>query len=161
MKKKESKSKPKPLKVGRPSPFDPSFCKKATKLCLLGATDKDLADFFEVAESTIHKWKIDHPEFSESIKKGKTEADANVANRLYKRALGFTHKSEEIKVVSIGQGEGSQVERVPVTKIYPPDPTAAIFWLKNRQPEKWRDKQEITHSIDPEVFEIGGQKISF
>jgi hypothetical protein len=155
------KKKEKP-KEGRPSKFDSSFCKKATKLCLLGATDKDLADFFEVAESTIHKWKLDHPEFSESIKKGKTEADANVANRLYKRALGFRHKSEEIKVVSIGNNGGSEVERVPIVKVYPPDPTAAIFWLKNRQPEKWRDKQELQIGQgSDQIFKIGGIEVKF
>lgn len=63
-------------------------------------------------------------------------ADANVADRLYQRAMGFEHDSEEIKVV-----EGS-IERVPIRKIYPPDTVAAIFWLKNRQRDKWRDKVE-------------------
>lgn len=69
-------------------------------------------------------------------------ADANVADRLYQRAMGFEHDSEEIKVVSIGAGEGSEVQRVPIKKIYPPDTVAAIFWLKNRQKDKWRDKTE-------------------
>ncbi len=68
-----------------------------------------------------------------------------VGQRLYERALGFEHDSEEIKVVSMGK-EGSEIERVPIRKIYPPDTVAAIFWLKNRQPGKWRDKQEIQHS---------------
>jgi hypothetical protein len=107
------------------------------------------------------KYKPEFPEFFESIKRGKIKADSMVADRLYQRALGFEHDSEEIKVVPVGNNQGSEIERVKVRKIYPPDPTAAIFWLKNRQPDKWRDKQEIQHSIDPEVFEIGGQKISF
>jgi hypothetical protein len=81
------------------------------------------------------------PEFSESIKRGKQIADANVADRLYQRAMGFEHDSEEIKVISMGK-EGSAIERVAIRKIYPPDPTAAIFWLKNRQSAKWRDKHE-------------------
>jgi hypothetical protein len=142
-------------KVGRPSKYDQSFNKKATKLCLLGATDKDLADFFEVNEDTIHEWKKVHPEFSESIKKGKMEADAQVANRLYKRALGYKHAD-----VHFSAYEGF-VTATPTIKHYPPDPTAAIFWLKNRQPDKWRDKQEIDHNINPEVFEIGGKKVRF
>jgi hypothetical protein len=61
---------------------------------------------------------------------------------LYQRAMGFEHDSEEIKVVPIGQGEGSEIERVPIRKVYPPDTAAAIFWLKNRQKKKWRDKIE-------------------
>jgi hypothetical protein len=55
--------------------------------------------------------------------------------------MGFEHDSEEIKVISMGK-EGSAIERVAIRKIYPPDPTAAIFWLKNRQSAKWRDKHE-------------------
>jgi len=129
--------------AGRPTDYREEYNEQAEKLCKLGATDKELADFFEVAESTINEWKLAHSEFSESIKKGKTLADANVADRLYQRAMGFEHDSEEIKVVSDGKGEGSSIERVPVRKIYPPDTVAAIFWLKNRQKDKWRDKQEM------------------
>jgi hypothetical protein len=131
--------------VGRPTKYDSKYNDQAYKLCLLGATDKEIADFFEVNEDSIHEWKKVYPEFSESLKKGKTLADANVGQRLYERALGFEHDSEEIKVVSMGK-EGSKIERVPIRKIYPPDTVAAIFWLKNRQPGKWRDKQEIQHS---------------
>jgi hypothetical protein len=140
---------------GRPTKYDSSLCKKVKKLCLLGATDKDLADFLEVTESTINNWKIEHPEFLESIKKGKKEADANVANRLYKRALGYSHPDTDVRVCD------GMIVKTPMIKHYPPDTTAGIFWLKNRQPERWRDKQEIQHSVDPEVFEIGGKKINF
>lgn len=123
--------------AGAPTKYNLEYNEQVYKICLLGATDKDLADFFNVAESTINNWKKEYPEFLESIKRGKQIADANVADRLYQRALGFEHDSEEIKVI-----EGD-IERVPVRKVYPPDPTSAIFWLKNRQPAKWRDKQDI------------------
>jgi hypothetical protein len=129
--------------AGRPSKYKAQNCVQVEKLCKLGATDKEIADFFGVAESTLNLWKKEHKDFSESIKRGKIIADANVADRLYQRAMGFEHDSEEIKVVSDGQGLGSSIERVPVRKIYPPDTTAAIFWLKNRQKDKWRDKQDI------------------
>jgi DNA-binding XRE family transcriptional regulator len=136
----ESQEQEEKNKGGRPTKYDPKMNKQARKLSLLGATDKELADFFEVSEATINNWKLEHPKFLESIKAGKQDADANVANRLYKRALGFEHDSEEIKVAD------GEVIRVPVKKIYPPDPTSAIFWLKNRQPGKWRDKQEVEQS---------------
>lgn len=129
--------------AGRPTPYKQEYCEQVEKLCKLGATDKEIAGFFCVVESTINKWKLEHSEFSESIKKGKVLADANVAERLYQRAMGYEHDSEEIKVVSDGPGAGSSIERVPVRKIYPPDTTAAIFWLKNRQKANWRDKQEF------------------
>jgi hypothetical protein len=136
---------------GRPTKYDSSYCAQAIKLCKLGATDKEIADFFDVSESTINEWKLKFPKFSESIKKGKISADADVAERLYERAMGFEHDSEEIKVVSLGNGEGSAIERVRVKKIYPPDAVAAMFWLKNRQPDKWRDKKEIDLTTDFDV----------
>lgn len=132
--------------AGRPTRYKKENSEIVEKLCKLGATDLELADFFKIRESTLNNWKKAHPEFMESIKRGKVLADANVADRLYQRAMGFEHDSEEIKVVSDGQGLGSSIERVPVRKIYPPDTVAAIFWLKNRQKDKWRDKQETEHS---------------
>jgi hypothetical protein len=131
------------MSAGRPTLYKEEYNEQAEKLCKLGATDAELADFFDVVEDTINEWKKVHPDFSVSIKKGKMLADANVAGRLYERAMGFEHDSEEIKVVRIDKTGVEQVERVPVRKIYPPDSTAAIFWLKNRQPGKWRDRQEI------------------
>lgn len=139
-----TKKKANPMPAGAPTKYDPKYNKLARKLCVLGATDDDLADFFEVHVDTINEWKKKHPAFSESLKKGKRVADANVAYRLYQRALGYEHDDEEIKVVTApGQHAGSKVERVKVRKYYPPDTTAAIFFLKNRYPERWRDKQEV------------------
>ncbi|WHP44221.1 hypothetical protein [Pasteurella multocida] len=67
-------------------------------------------------------------------------ADANVAERLYKRALGYEAPDVDIRVIE------NKIVETPLIKHYPPDPTSAIFWLKNRQPEKWRDKQVIDHT---------------
>lgn len=128
------------MPAGRPTLYQEDFNEQVEKLCKLGATDNEIADFFEVDVSTINNWKIAHPQFFESIKKGKILADSNVAERLYQRALGFEHDSEEIKV------SDGEVIRVPIRKIYPPDPTAAIFWLKNRRSKEWRDKQEVEQS---------------
>lgn len=123
--------------AGRPSSYKPEYTEQTYKLCLLGATDKDLADFFDVQESTINNWKKKYPEFLESIKKGKEIADSNVADRLYQRALGYEHED-----LYLTQFQGEVLSK-KIIKRYPPDPTAAIFWLKNRQSKKWRDKQEI------------------
>lgn len=126
--------------AGRPTKYKEEYADLVYKFSLLGATDEDLAKFFDVNEDTIHEWKKVHPEFSESIKKGKEQADANVADRLYQRAMGYEHKEDKMFCF-----DGKIISQ-ETTKVYPPDPTAAIFWLKNRQPKKWRDKQE--HSID-------------
>lgn len=128
--------------MSRPTKYRAEFAEQARKLCRLGATDVELADFFEVALSTLNKWKLSHKEFSESIKSGKTLGDAEVADKLFKRATGYSHEA-----VKIFNDEGRPLI-VPYTEHYPPDTTAAIFWLKNRRPDLWRDKvqQEVQHS---------------
>lgn len=125
---------------GRPSPYDDgfnaSFADLGRKLSLLGLTDKEIAEVFGVAESTLYLWKEKHSEFSEALRVGKAAADGDVADRLYQRALGYEHDEVDIRVVS------GEIVQTPIRKAYPPDTTAAIFWLKNRQRTKWRDKVE-------------------
>src|ERR1051325_6581857 len=82
--------------AGRPTEYKPEYCVQVEKLCKLGATDKELADFFDVTEQTINNWKSEHDEFFESIKRGKVLADAEVANKLYHRAIGYSHDAVKI-----------------------------------------------------------------
>jgi len=124
--------------MARPTKYQDSYAAQALKLCRLGATDKELADFFEVNQDTINEWKKVHPEFSESLKAGKGIADAEVADRLFKRATGYEH--DAVKIVA--NANSGQEHIVHYTERYPPDTTAAIFWLKNRRPDLWRDKTE-------------------
>lgn len=126
--------------AGQPTKYRAAFAEQARKLCLLGATDAELGDFFGVTEQTINNWKKAHPKFFESIKGGKLQADSEVANKLFQRALGYEHKEDDIRVVD------GKIAITPTIKHYAPDTAAAIFWLKNRQKDKWRDKQEIEHS---------------
>lgn len=141
-------------KGGRPSRYKAEYAEQARKLCLLGATDEALADFFEVSKVTINAWKKAHPEFLNSLKTGKQIADANVADSLYNRALGYSHP--ELKVFN-NMGE---IVTFECEKHYPPDPTSAIFWLKNRQPALWRDKPaeeaEQENNITKVVVEVVG-----
>jgi hypothetical protein len=125
--------------MGRPSKYKPEYAEQAAKLCKLGATDAQLADFFGVSVSTVNLWKVEHSEFSESIRVPKGEADERVEQSLYRRALGYEHDEVDIRVV------GGELIQTPIRKHYPPDSTAMIFWLKNRKPAEWRDKQEIEH----------------
>lgn len=117
--------------------YRPQFVRVAYKFFLLGATVEQLADVLCVDSRTVYRWAKDHPAFDMAMRGGREMADANVASRLYARAMGYSHEEEEIKVV-----EG-QVVRVPTVKHYPPDPGAAIFWLKNRQPELWKERVEV------------------
>ena len=130
-------------KRGRKSEYRIEYADQALKLCLLGATDKELSEFFSVSEQTLNKWKKDYPEFLESLKKGKNIADANVASRLYNSAIGYN-----CKATKFATSNGKITDSKEFIEHYPPDTTAAIFWLKNRQPEKWRDKKEVDANVN-------------
>lgn len=121
-------------KRGRPSKFRPEFVEQSKKLAMLGLTDAEMAKQFGVSESTFHQWKHDYPEFSESLNSGKCIADGEVVAKLYHRAIGYEHPEDDIRVVN------GEIVITPTVKHYPPDPTSMIFWLKNRQPARWRDK---------------------
>lgn len=89
---------------------------------------------------TLNAWKADYPAFLKSLKRAKAEADQRVEHSLYRRALGYSHDA-----VKILQNEGEPVI-VPYVEHYPPDTVACIFWLKNRQPQQWRDVKAVEHS---------------
>lgn len=129
-------------KRGRKTDFKEDYIDQALKLSLLGAIDREMADFFGVSEQTFNSWKKKYPEFLESIKKGKSIADANVAARLYNRAIGYS-----CTATKFATSDGKITDSVDYTEHYPPDTTAAIFWLKNRQPEKWRDRKETISEV--------------
>lgn len=125
---------------GRPTAFKKEFIEQARKLCRLGSTDEDLADFFKVSIRTISNWKSEHAEFLQALKGGKEEADDRVERSLYQRAIGYT--SDAVKIFMPAGA------KAPVYAKYrehvAPDTTAAIFWLKNRRKEDWRDRHELT-----------------
>lgn len=150
------------MPAGQPTKYRPEMAEQAYKLSLLGHTDEQLAKFFEVAVATIYNWKNEHPEFLESIKNGKEVADGEIVMTLRKRAMGYEVTEE--KVEESGEG-GANGKKVTITeKHIPPDTTAMIFWLKNRQPKQWRDKQEVDHSssdgtMSPSTKELSDEEL--
>lgn len=112
---------------------------QVTLLCKKGFTDKELAEFYKVSRRTIARWKADE-QFLSHLKKGKELADDNVERSLYERACGYSHPEDKIFI------EKGKPIIVATTKHYPPEPIAAIFWLKNRKPEVWREKAEVKTS---------------
>lgn len=127
---------------GRKTSFKQEYIQLAENYALLGATDAEIAEFFSVSEQTLNSWKKKFPQFLESLKKGKEVADSNVASKLYNRAIGYDCKATKIVTY-----EGKVTDQVEYVEHYPPDTTAAIFWLKNRQPGKWRDKKEVENQV--------------
>lgn len=132
-------------KDGRPTKYKKEYAEQAAKLCFLGATDEMLADFFNVCVATLNNWKSIHPDFLASIKESKAALDSRVEKSLFERAMGYSHPEEKVFC------QNGEITVHETTKHYPPDSTSMIFWLKNRQPEKWRDKQEVELSERPLV----------
>lgn len=133
--------------------WKPEYAEMAKNLCLLGATDPDLATFFNVGLTTLVSWKKKQPEFRDALKAGKMAADAKVAKSLYQRAVGFSQQEIDIRVI------GGKVTQTVYTKKYAPDTTAQIFWLKNRQPELWNDRRE--RSVDDQLKFVELERAKF
>lgn len=134
------------MQQGRKTLYKKEFDNMAYKLCLLGYTDDDLADFFEVTKQTINNWKHDHESFFDSLTRGKSQADAEVANALYNRAIGLVVKEDAVT------RDGNVVS---LNKELPPDASAAKHWLSNRQPKHWRkdnDHNLNISSIEPLII---------
>jgi hypothetical protein len=152
----------KPNKGGRPSVYIDEYANQVHKLCLLGATDAQIAEFFSVSETTINNWKLAYPEFLESIRAGKRVADAEVAASLFNKAKGAVYQTSQpfkIKRVTYDEkgkrsGETEEVVSIPVTVVEAPDTKACSFWLMNRQPESWREKVDVNHSGQVEIKRV-------
>ena len=112
-----------------------------------GLTDEQIADKIGISRSTLNEWKKKFPDISDTLKKGKEVVDYEVENALLKRALGYSYE-EVTKEAQLNPRTGKYELAITkvVTKEIVPDTTAQIFWLKNRKPDKWRDKMKETES---------------
>lgn len=139
-------------KQGRPTKYKEEYNEQAYKLCLLGATDKEIGDFFNVDERTINNWKIEYPDFFQSIREGKELADMKVVNSLLESChdrMIPTQQAFKVKNVNYNK-DGKRIESEDVMVVdvmtgVPANDRSIQFWLKNRHPDKWRDKQEVKH----------------
>ena len=99
-----------------------------------GLTDEQIAKNIGINRTTLYDWKKKEVNIADTLKKGKEVIDFEVENALLKRALGYEYEEETYE---------NGILTKKVKKQVPPDTTAQIFWLKNRQVKKWRDKVEI------------------
>lgn len=140
---------------GRNSLYREEYADQAFKLCLLGATDEELAGFFEVAVATIYNWKNDHAAFLEATIAGKVKADAEVAHSLYRAATGHEFTAEKVVKTSDGKFEAVRYKR-----FIPGDPAAAFKWLANRRRGDWCDVQKVEHGFSDDFAAIIAERRS-
>ena len=108
-----------------------------------GLTDEQIAGNIGINTSTLYDWKNKFPKISEALKRGKEVVDIQVENALLKRALGY-----EFQETRVEKSDKDGTKIIQTLKHIPADTTAQIFWLKNRRPDKWRDKPEIPGDSD-------------
>ena len=114
-----------------------------------GLTDEQIAHNIGISRSTLNEWKKKYPDISDTLKKGKDVVDIQVENALLKRALGYKYKETTKELTK----SGFMMVTKEVIKEVVPDTTAQIFWLKNRRPDKWRDKPV---AVESDVYEDDG-----
>lgn len=158
--------------AGRPTDYKEEYNDQAFRLCLLGATDKEMADFWGVNEDTVHEWKKVHPKFSESIKSGKIEADSKVAQSLYNRAVGYQYRETTFEKIGakeaaleVGEDGLESIEddvykKKVVVKELPPDVAAMNIWLKNRRGKVVPDAQRWADKIETGFTDNDGKDVS-
>lgn len=130
-------------KGGRPPKYQAEFATQAKKLSVLGATEYEIADFLKVDETTLWRWKFEHPLFCKALRLGKAAADKRMENSLYHRGVGYSHSDTHVSVI------GKKVVLTPITKHYPPAEGAIKLWLTNRDPRKWRDIKSSVLTTPP------------
>ncbi len=135
-------------KGGRPTKYTEVNLKQIQKLSGYGLTDLEISNVIGVAYSTLSLWKEKYEDFSEALKNGKAIADAKVLKSLYKRALGYKHKD------IIHAADKGVIITKDIMKHYPPDTTACIFWMKNRQPERWRANPDELQGQQKLIIEV-------
>ena len=111
-----------------------------------GLTDEQIAQNIGISRSTLNEWKKRFPDIKDTIKRGKEVVDRQVENALFKSAVGY----EYTEITKELTDSGMKVTK-RVTKQMAPNPTSAIFWLKNRKPDEWRDKKETQVSGEMSV----------
>jgi hypothetical protein len=126
--------------------YNETFPTLAEKYAREGMIDREIAKKLGIGVSTYHLYENRYPEFLEAIKKGKAPVDDDVEKALLKRALGFEYEETmaEYSGATPKPGKRAQPSLVRRTKkMVPPDVAAIAFWLKNRRPEKWRDRHDF------------------
>lgn len=128
-------------KLGRPSQFNDAIRDKMIELAKAGKTNEQIAEVIGVHVRTIETWQGKHKDLMWALKEAKQVADDLVEASLFSRAVGYSHPEEKVFC-----NEGVIITHNTI-KQYPPDVTAAIFWLKNRQPKRWRENQDKTEVV--------------
>ena len=114
-----------------------------------GLTEEEIAKKMKVSRSTLNNWKNKYLDILDTLKKNKQIIDYEVEQALLKKCFGYNQKvlkNIKVKTTEYDPDTGRKLlEKEEIVEVYdeihiPADTTAEIVWLKNRMPDKWRDK---------------------
>lgn len=119
--------------------------------CRAGATNETLAKCLGVGLTTFKRiLKLEPERMQKLLKEGKQEADYKVESALFKRACGYDYEETETIVSVDKEGNATPTKVRKIKRHVPGDVTAQIYWLKNRKPDEWKDRNFIVHQGDEE-----------
>lgn len=134
----------KPRRGGPPSRYRPEMCDQVYEYGLLGLTEPEVARELGIGETQLGVWKKLYPDFGDALKRSKIPADSKVARSLYERAVGYRYTEQQAIKIKTGKDQ-EDVKVVEVERFAPPDTASMAIWLRNRQPERWRDSRKIEY----------------
>jgi len=135
---------------GRPSDYNKKFPRIVYEFALVGLSDDRIAQAMGVCIKTFHNWKEQHPEFLQALVDGRENADRQVANAMFKRAVGFKYPA-----VRIFHNKDDGTVYAPYEEYMPPDVTAGFKWMSIRRgkmrKDGWDDSTDANGNPRPVV----------
>lgn len=129
-------------KRGRKSGFNARLTETIVRLSKSGKTNEQIADVLGISSRTLTNWMGKFDDLFLAVREARQVADELVEASLFSRALGYSHPEEKVF-----QYEGQIVTHETI-KQYPPDTQAAMFWLRNRQPARWKEKTDSDVNVN-------------
>ena len=139
-----------PGKRGRKSAWDEKIQPRLLEIagwCKQGLLDKNICEMLGISQETFYLYKRQKPELSDALAINKEIADITVENSLFKRATGFPYVETTTDIKMDKDGNELSRQEKTVNKQALPDTTAISLWLRNRMPDKWRDKQTFENIV--------------
>lgn len=133
----------------KPVPYHPDYDDRAITLSIAGFSLEKMADVFGVSLNVFRRWMSENETFMRAVRFGTDQADALVERSLFKLATGYVRPEIDVRVVSMGDGLGSEIVDHPVQRWYPPSATSQIFYLANRQRARYKRGDPIAADANP------------
>jgi len=130
--------------------YNPGYVEKVERLVALGATDWEISDFLGITKQTLLDWCVKHPEMKKALafQEGSEWVRDRAIRSLFAKAVGYSYGTEKVFC------QDGKVTRVPVVEHVPPETTALTYFLNNRDPDRWKSRQDSNVNLSAQVAAI-------